>query len=261
MEEAICQYAGCRNRRKHHKTGLCASHRRMQLRGEDLRPLRGRSPLTERTCQGPKCDRPAEAKNLCREHGRQLRDGEEPHVIGDPAYRSRRAKERWAGMSPEAKAAHMAVMRAGLPPERTEEHIRRQAESSRVAWARRRQEAGPHVRDCLTCSKPFEREWSDKRRYCSVECRRYYQRLRRHGLTMQQYVAMLEAQGGVCGICHGDWKGWNGQQGPHIDHCHKTGRVRGLLCGVCNHAIAMLREDPVIIRRAADYLEQQTTVA
>ncbi|WP_079168999.1 endonuclease VII domain-containing protein [Streptomyces sp. CC77] len=71
---------------------------------------------------------------------------------------------------------------------------------------------------------------------------------RQYGITEAELGAMIEAQAGVCAIC---------QSGPpeHVDHCHKTGRVRGVLCFNCNSAIGKLRDDPAIVRRAATYLE------
>ena len=41
----------------------------------------------------------------------------------------------------------------------------------------------------------------------------------------------------------------------HVDHCHETGRVRGVLCFNCNSAIGKLGDDPDAVRRAASYLE------
>ena len=61
---------------------------------------------------------------------------------------------------------------------------------------------------------------------------------------------MLKAQNGVCAIC---------QQNPKdrrlaVDHDHRTMRVRGLLCNTCNRAIGQMGDDPVRLRRAAEYL-------
>ncbi|MFI2736126.1 endonuclease VII domain-containing protein [Streptomyces sp. NPDC018711] len=59
---------------------------------------------------------------------------------------------------------------------------------------------------------------------------------------------MIRAQGGLCIIC---------LRAPavHVDHCHKTGRVRGVLCFNCNTGIGLLKERPDRIRRAIRYLE------
>jgi hypothetical protein len=72
-----------------------------------------------------------------------------------------------------------------------------------------------------------------------------------YGITQEQYDTMFEAQGGVCAICGGKRRYLLA-----VDHCHKTGRVRGLLCKLCNGRIlTAAKDDPAILRRAADYLE------
>lgn len=73
-------------------------------------------------------------------------------------------------------------------------------------------------------------------------------RQERYGLSIEEYAALGERQGGRCAICEARI------DNLHVDHCHSTGRVRGLLCGPCNRGIGMLRDDPAILRRAIDYL-------
>ena len=60
---------------------------------------------------------------------------------------------------------------------------------------------------------------------------------------------MLEAQGGTCAIC---------QSAPaeHVDHDHDTGAVRALLCFNCNGGLGQFRDDPAVLRAAADYVEE-----
>lgn len=53
-----------------------------------------------------------------------------------------------------------------------------------------------------------------------------------YGITLEQYDKLLESQGGVCAICGTDTPGGMGRF--HIDHDHKTGKIRGLLCNKCN---------------------------
>jgi hypothetical protein len=72
---------------------------------------------------------------------------------------------------------------------------------------------------------------------------------RRYGLTTEQYDTMWAEQCGCCAICD--------QPTPKlvVDHNHKTGRIRQLLCPACNRAIGSLQESPSILRSAAAYLE------
>lgn len=229
----------------------------MQLRGEELRPLRSRRPQESDTCTGPECSRPTVAHNLCKAHGKQLREYGELHVIGDREHRSEKAREAWSRRSPEEQRAHIAKMQAGRPSARTEEHSRNLSASTRATWERKFQDAKPRTRPCLTCGEMFSivPKLAGKQYYCTIECRRMYQRLRRYGLSYQEYRALVERQGGVCALCRHEWKGWGGKSGLHIDHCHTTGKVRGLLCGDCNTALGRFGDDPMLLRRAAEYLD------
>jgi hypothetical protein len=83
----------------------------------------------------------------------------------------------------------------------------------------------------------------------SATARRYT--LSKYGLTEDSFSELLASQGGVCAICEGSDPvdaNWN------IDHCHDSGLVRGLLCGHCNRALGLLRDDPYIAIRAHEYL-------
>jgi hypothetical protein len=83
---------------------------------------------------------------------------------------------------------------------------------------------------------------------------------RAYGITLEDYNAMLERQGGVCAICGDDPKVVHVDKGRNaqrlvLDHCHATGRIRGLLCGPCNRALAPLERDPAWVKRAIAYLD------
>ena len=56
---------------------------------------------------------------------------------------------------------------------------------------------------------------------------------------------------GPCQLCDGPT---TGSGGLHLDHDHKTGQVRGLLCSKCNHALGLLNDDPELLRRAVDWV-------
>ena len=88
------------------------------------------------------------------------------------------------------------------------------------------------------------------------ECRvRQYVNLlkRKYNITLEQYDAMLIAQCGRCAICKDLMMGRNE---PCVDHSHKTGRVRELLCGPCNKAFGLLQENLRTIKSMADYSER-----
>jgi hypothetical protein len=75
-----------------------------------------------------------------------------------------------------------------------------------------------------------------------------------YGITLTDYADMFTDQFGACAVCGGI-----NPSGHHlaVDHCHDTGRVRGLLCHACNAGMGKLRDDPALLRRAATYLEKE----
>jgi hypothetical protein len=71
---------------------------------------------------------------------------------------------------------------------------------------------------------------------------------RKYGITEAERDEMIASQMGVCPICLS-------APAAHVDHCHTTGRVRGVLCFNCNSALGKLRDDTDAMRRATAYLE------
>jgi Autographiviridae endonuclease VII len=75
--------------------------------------------------------------------------------------------------------------------------------------------------------------------------------LRQHGMSMQDYEAMLARQNGACGICE---RPFGPRRTPCIDHCHVTELVRGLLCSNCNVGLGFFDDSPIFARKASAYL-------
>jgi hypothetical protein len=95
-------------------------------------------------------------------------------------------------------------------------------------------------------SKASYKKWEDKNLAKIVAKHRLY----RHGLKEGDLERMMEAQNGRCASCR-DPLG----EKFHIDHDHRTKKVRGLLCALCNLTIGHAHEDPARLRAAAIYLE------
>ena len=78
----------------------------------------------------------------------------------------------------------------------------------------------------------------------------------RYGMTVADYDLMLEAQGGVCAICEAAPNSpRNASKGRLcLDHDHRTGTPRSLLCSACNSALGYLDDNPELLMKAANYL-------
>lgn len=112
---------------------------------------------------------------------------------------------------------------------------------------------------CRCCGKLFKPK-APSELYCSDLCKdkastnAYLKRV--YGITYRQYHTMLAEQNSRCKICDGS--GFL-MKDCHklllvVDHCHKGGQVRGLLCHNCNRALGLLKDDPEIINKAAAYV-------
>jgi Recombination endonuclease VII len=118
--------------------------------------------------------------------------------------------------------------------------------------------------------------WRNPEKYAEIMIAvQFRRRLRKYGMTVDEYRCMLASQDGCCAICrsatsdlrrngqggkrrieHG-WPSVAGK-GDHlgfiVDHDHKTGKVRGLLCHPCNAGIGLLKDNPELLVAAANYL-------
>lgn len=122
---------------------------------------------------------------------------------------------------------------------------------------------------CIKCETQQTYAWQEKNRERIKERRRQlWQSNRRkfldqrrnwqYGITSEVYEAILAAQGGGCGIC--GCKKNHLRKGKEIamavDHCHATGKVRGLLCGDCNRALGSFKDDLEVMMKAIAYIKR-----
>ncbi len=130
---------------------------------------------------------------------------------------------------------------------------------------------------CKDCMNESRRAWRNSSPETIVKCRARSKQWRinnpekssrgircatlrkKYGISADDYDEILSKQGGVCAICGADNPRIN-QPGKktiylHVDHNHKTNKVRGLLCQPCNTSLGQMGDSPERLRRAAQYLE------
>jgi hypothetical protein len=102
--------------------------------------------------------------------------------------------------------------------------------------------------NCIDCDVDSRAKRSEKARWARVK--------KEYGLSELDVAQMLNKQNCQCVICS-----INIETGYHIDHCHSTGKVRGLLCQKCNQAIGLLRESESLFFKAAQYIKEHNATA
>ena len=109
-----------------------------------------------------------------------------------------------------------------------------------------RRDRGNSVRSaCKSCDKTENKEF-----YETYSRDRHLKKT--YGITLEQYDAMLESQDGECAICGTCEPGGRGRF--HVDHCHSSEEVRGLLCAACNLALGNFKDNIETLLSAVNYL-------
>jgi hypothetical protein len=108
---------------------------------------------------------------------------------------------------------------------------------------------------CANCYPDFKREYDRQRRLQNLKKDPDFDRrrdLKKHyGISLEDYEFLFHSQGAKCAICKSTkpkGKGW------HIDHDHKSGQIRGILCHYCNLGIGHFKDNERAIRSAIEYL-------
>lgn len=118
---------------------------------------------------------------------------------------------------------------------------------------------------CRHCGKEFLPK-APSELYCSDFCKdyaeteRYYKRV--YHISLKEHLDMAERQNFVCAIC-GKPNFAMGERHTGclvVDHDHKTGKVRGLLCHNCNRALGLLQDNSLTVYKAYTYLQSVTTI-
>lgn len=125
----------------------------------------------------------------------------------------------------------------------------------RDCHAKIRKEYNERNPESLERRRKYAREYQrNKRIWLGPSFQRFQKNaaLGQYGIGIETFDRMLHEQRGRCAICGNEPK--EGQN-LHVDHCHKTGKVRALLCRYCNPGLGYFKDSPEILRKAALYLE------
>lgn len=111
---------------------------------------------------------------------------------------------------------------------------------------------------CKSCASTYNKRACKNPKYEKQARNRHLKR--KYNISEQDYIALLSNQKGVCAICNKAETSTTSKTKPvsrlAVDHCHVTGRVRGLLCRHCNTAIGLFRESGHVLNQAIQYLER-----
>ena len=248
---APCSFSGCQ--KPADRAGLCMPHYRAKMA------------VDYASCGVPGCGQKVATRNAtyCAKHALRMRahgavEATRPSDWGarekHPLYKSWVWHKRKAnGLVPQWVEDFWAF--AGTIGERPAGHTLRKVRPEQPLgpdnwqW----QEAIPSADKAA-----YSREWARKNpeRAKSITLKKMY------GITLAEYDRMLEAQGGVCAVCKRPERARGADGAPRqmpVDHCHKTGRVRGLLCTSCNRALGMMEDNVVALQSAIDYLLRHGT--
>jgi hypothetical protein len=120
------------------------------------------------------------------------------------------------------------------------------------------------MKKCIHCGfkKPLSDFHKDKNRLDShrSECKLCHNiqdknnaRKRKYGISNNEFLSLKSKQNGNCAICFNKLK-------PgiysHLDHCHKTGKIRGILCNTCNRGLGYLQDSQDNLKSALKYLKK-----
>ena len=228
-----CSVEGCTRPKKSH--GLCQLHYwRLRTYGDPVGP----------GCGVVGCFRFAGAEGLCRLHLSRLR------AWGNPETRPECAVEGCHRKATQARLCSMHYSRVK----------RRGTTGGPGAQRGDHPLCAPGHRWCRQCASELPMEEFRSRRSQCRACKAAEARASRYGISSSAYAAMLNRQNGCCAICGRRASDFERRLAVDHDHaCCQGNRscgscVRGLLCGSCNDALGLVREDPHAIRGMLTYL-------
>ncbi|MBK8191433.1 MAG: endonuclease VII domain-containing protein [Vampirovibrionales bacterium] len=161
-------------------------------------------------------------------------------IAEDPEYREKYLQQN--KKDPEKQKAYLAEYYKNNP-----EKYRRTPENQAIYNATRRRKYAEDQK-YREQAKRQSKEWQN-----ANPIKRKENRLKKHGIKLSDYLDLLDKQNGGCAICgYSDMS--DPKMFPVVDHCHKTGNVRGLLCMNCNQWLGKFKDNVDFLASAAMYI-------
>lgn len=130
------------------------------------------------------------------------------------------------------------------------EYHKSYAENNKVRLKEQRKQYYERNRELITMKN---REWRKKNPLKLAASKRRYHLKYEFGMTVSDYTMLFQKQEGLCAICK---SASSSNQSLAVDHNHKTGKIRGLLCVRCNRGIGAFGDCSETLNRAAIYLKE-----
>lgn len=114
-----------------------------------------------------------------------------------------------------------------------------------------RTKGGLRRRECKDCAKEYRQSNNSQYQERRTKLHSIWLRKKKYNLSDEEFEARRAAQNNRCKLCREEFI-----KTPHVDHCHETGIVRGLLCGKCNTGLGLFNHDIKLLQLAITYLQE-----
>jgi len=253
VRAAPCSVSGCQE--KAYRSGKCSSHYRADI--QRLRPV----------CSVPNCGQPQKtlASALCNRHEFRVRThgslaqtratdwgARESHPLYSTwNWHKRKGAE---GMSAEWRDDFwLFIATVGNRPDK--HTLRRKISAFPIGPDNWEWKLSTASKDKAAYARQWRKNNPEKAKNSDLK--------KHFGVTLAMYEAMFAAQNGVCAICAQPERSKAADGGPRampVDHCHESGRVRGLLCTACNRGLGMFGDSETTLLAALNYLKKHRRV-
>jgi len=106
---------------------------------------------------------------------------------------------------------------------------------------------------CLKCRSLYQMKWRKAHPFIRNNYARKGMLRRNYNLTVEEFTKISNSQNNLCAICKKE-QNRNKSMFLHVDHNHETGKIRGLLCDLCNRGLGYFMDSPKLLVEASNYL-------